>query len=392
MPQSNQPESAFNGWFNTQQQMVKDWYNFWTASGRNGSAEKPVQPEWEAFFSGLLEPWRSLAQQNMDAWFPQSADITRVTAQQFLAGQEQFLHLMQMMAEAWQSITASATAPEDWQKALAMYTDQLRQQLTSTMNFMQSAQNLAELGQLYAQEMQKFSQPWFAFWLQTPQALGKAAASRNGSSELIALTNLYWDALGQTAGRLIGAPNLGLTRELTQKLDNAVLIWQEHQRASVEYQVLLANALIQSVELFMQRLIALAQTGKAIDSQRQFIELWVEVADAQFIDLFHSDAYAQAQGRMVNSSMALRQQQRELTEVWLRMNDLPTRSDLDEAHHNLFELRKEVKTLKKALGQLQANLPPTQETAARKPQPTKRRSTPRKRAAAKATDKVQKEA
>ncbi len=49
------------------------------------------------------------------------------------------------------------------------------------------------------------------------------------------------------------------------------------------------------------------------------------------------------------SNVALRQQQRDLLEVWLRSNDMPTRTDLDEAHHQLYQLRKEVKALKKTL-------------------------------------------
>ena len=79
------------------------------------------------------------------------------------------------------------------------------------------------------------------------------------------------------------------------------------------------------------------------------LSLWVEVADAEFLKLFHSEHYAAVQSRYVNSSMAHRRQQRELIEVLLRMNDMPTQSALDEAHHNIFLLRKEVKALQKAV-------------------------------------------
>ena len=75
----------------------------------------------------------------------------------------------------------------------------------------------------------------------------------------------------------------------------------------------------------------------------------MEVADEVFIALFHSEAYAKTQSAYVNSNMALRRQQRELLEVWLRGNDMPTRSDLDEAHHQIYQLRKDMKALKKTL-------------------------------------------
>ena len=38
-------------------------------------------------------------------------------------------------------------------------------------------------------------------------------------------------------------------------------------------------------------------------------------------------------------------------EIYLRSMNLPTRSEVDEIHRTIYELRKEVKSLKKALGE-----------------------------------------
>ena len=55
--------------------------------------------------------------------------------------------------------------------------------------------------------------------------------------------------------------------------------------------------------------------------------------------------------------MTYRIQQREIAEASLSLYDLPTRSEVDEAHRNIYELRKEVKALKKALADLQKPKP-----------------------------------
>jgi class III poly(R)-hydroxyalkanoic acid synthase PhaE subunit len=107
--------------------------------------------------------------------------------------------------------------------------------------------------------------------------------------------------------------------------------------------------MVDAFAAFMQKLLEMAKRGEPIESQQKLLSLWVEVADAEFLKLFHSEHYAAVQSRYVNSSMALRRQQRELIEVLLRMNDMPTQSALDEAHHNIFLLRKEVKALQKAV-------------------------------------------
>jgi polyhydroxyalkanoate synthesis regulator phasin len=45
--------------------------------------------------------------------------------------------------------------------------------------------------------------------------------------------------------------------------------------------------------------------------------------------------------------------QQQLMEVFLKRYDLPTRSQVDEIHRSIYELHKEIKSLKKALEQSQ---------------------------------------
>jgi polyhydroxyalkanoate synthesis regulator phasin len=51
--------------------------------------------------------------------------------------------------------------------------------------------------------------------------------------------------------------------------------------------------------------------------------------------------------------MIYRVYQQQLMEVFMKMYDLPTRSEVDEIHHSIYGLRKEVKSLKKALAEFQ---------------------------------------
>ena len=51
--------------------------------------------------------------------------------------------------------------------------------------------------------------------------------------------------------------------------------------------------------------------------------------------------------------MLFRLYQQQLMEVFLKMYGLPTRTEVDEIHHSIYELRKEVKNLKKVLAEPQ---------------------------------------
>ena len=95
-----------------------------------------------------------------------------------------------------------------------------------------------------------------------------------------------------------------------------------------------------------------------------------------FLEAFRTERYTLAQGKFLNANMEYRISQRRIMEEYMEAFDMPTRSEIDEAHRRIYELRKEVKGLKKQLNELQA----AGETAA-KPAPSskKRTSSPRKR-------------
>jgi class III poly(R)-hydroxyalkanoic acid synthase PhaE subunit len=97
--------------------------------------------------------------------------------------------------------------------------------------------------------------------------------------------------------------------------------------------------------------------GRPVASVRGLMDLWVEVADQEFFKLFHTEAFAALQGAYLNASMQVKKSRRELTEHWLRANDMPTQGDIDAAHKEIYELRKLVKALQKQVTQLAALTP-----------------------------------
>ena len=369
MQWDKQTEATLNGWFSAPQKAWEHWWDVVAGSTQNGHG-KPEAPSVVDYWNGVTNQWLAYMQKNMEAFSPMLAESARTAMEQFTMGQGHTSHLLKMATDAWQTIMTSAGSPEEWQPALEQYMAQLRTQLTSGADAGKLYQNSAELWQLYSAEMQKFTEPWLAMWMQWPQQLGMMAQARGagatGDNPLLAMANLYWDTYHQTLGRLVNMPSLGLMRELNEKINRGFAIWQENQQISFEYQVLLGDAFLNAFEAFMQRLLEMAKAGNTIESQTKLLELWVEVADEQYLEVFHSERYAKTQSNYVNSSMALKRHQRELIEVLLRMNDLPTRTDLDEAHHNIFLLRKEVKALKKSVHDLAESAAATEpaETAA----------------------------
>jgi class III poly(R)-hydroxyalkanoic acid synthase PhaE subunit len=154
----------------------------------------------------------------------------------------------------------------------------------------------------------------------------------------------------------VASPGLGMTREFNEKFQVGFDAWISWQLATMEYQGVVGEIWEQAFKQFQEDLISLAEKGEKIESLRDFVLLWTRGAEQVFTDAFQKEKYVLAQGGMLNAAMDYRVQEREIIEVFLNLYDLPTRSELDETHRRLYELRKEVKTLKKAIAELKAGL------------------------------------
>jgi class III poly(R)-hydroxyalkanoic acid synthase PhaE subunit len=326
-------------WAEAQKQMWEKWSDL--------ARTAPVPP----FHADLAEQWQKVAVQSFEAWTATAEPTAKDVSERLAASQKSFVDFFQFLIETWKAVAAKAASGEEWQKTLKTYTEQWRQQLLQSPEAMRHInQDLTELWQLYLKEWNKLALPWLQSSQLARGHLGQAITG-NGS-ELIELTKLYWDAYERTFGRLVESPSLGYTRELNEKLLKGFDAWQDFRQASFEYQVILADTWVQAVESLIKELVTLTEKGQPIKSLRDLALLWNNIADPVFIEVFRSEKYIRIQGRLLNTAMQYRLRQREITELFLKTSDIAARSEVDEAHRNIYEQRKELKALKKVVAEL----------------------------------------
>jgi polyhydroxyalkanoate synthase subunit PhaE len=166
-------------------------------------------------------------------------------------------------------------------------------------------------------------------------------------------TNLYWDIYEKTFGSVLQSPSLGYTREFNNKLFKSFDAWINFSKASVDYQLVLVDVWLKAYEELTRELASSKEKDETIQNWQQFLQVWSSVFDRVFAQTFRSENALEIQGKFLNSAMTYRLHQQQLMEVFLKMNDLPSRSEVDEIHRSIYELRKEIKSLKKSLAQSQ---------------------------------------
>ena len=272
--------------------------------------------------------------------------------QQFLQSQQFYGQLLKQSFDTWQALWPQLGNQAQANTAVAAYLQQLQQQIQTYSTSTQTIQgDMDNLWQCYLKEVQKFSQLWLSTWQSSFSPLSQMP--QNGVQSWLELNNLYWDALyGENLGSFMRSPLLGPSREMNGQLLRAFDDWVALYRAMNDYQLLEADIQYRGLVALMTKLVERTQQNQPVKTWREFQEVWVIAADQVFEDAFREEKNLKIRGQFINALNRYRIQQQALLEEWLKTLNLPTRSEVDEIHQNLYQLRKEMKELKKALGGL----------------------------------------
>ena len=316
--------------------------------------------QWTDMAAKMANTWTEMGTQMWKSWFDLMAAVptpeqvsaakpeVKTATERFMNNRDLFVRFLELSASAWKDMLPKVESGGDWQSILNSYNEQLRQQFGNfPMSAMKTSQDTAQLWQLYMKEMQTFSQLWGS-----PLGLSLEPWSKVGlgdTSGLLELNNLYWDLYQRSLGGFVKAPGLGQNRELSAKLMDGFDAWTKLYKANLDYQVVISDVQIRSFDALMKKLVALAEKGQKVENWRDFQGLWSQVADDVFAEAFKSEDNLKLRANFINALNAYRVYQQELMELNMKMLNAPIRSEVDEIHQSIYELKKEIKALKKQL-------------------------------------------
>ncbi|MBJ7901279.1 MAG: class III poly(R)-hydroxyalkanoic acid synthase subunit PhaE [Cyanobacteria bacterium RI_101] len=301
----------------------------------------------------LMNPWSKLwLETGTQAWQTWRDCLEKTGAgafppltQKLQENQATYFNLLQGAFQTWQALWPKVEAGENGQTVINQYLQEIQRQLQGSG---QAVQDLQQLWQLYAQEAQKLNQLWLQAALSSLQPLSQVQPGQ--SQPWIELNNLYWNLLYEESfGSLTRSPILGPSREISAKLLQGFDSWTALYRATTDYQLLLGQVQYQSLERLMAELVQRAQQGKTPKDWRTFQQVWSETADLVFETAFCQPENLKIRGRFINSLNRYRLCQQALMEEGLKQMNLPTRTEVDEIHQTIYQLKKEVKALKQRL-------------------------------------------
>ncbi len=316
---------------------------------------------WNEMATAMMGNWMDTSSQIWKSWFDLMGNMPTMPkmtdkqtpftelSQRFADNQQLFLKFLQLSFKAWQDIFPKVESGENWQETMKNYTRQMQQQLNSfSQSTLKTAEDRQKLWELYLKEVQQINQLWMASLGAFFQPMSGAISGMG--EPWIELNNVYWKLFyDESLSKYWQMPLVGPTREFSNKLLKGFDAWANLYRASQNYQFVLADIQVQSFEALMEKLVTMASNGEMVTDWKDFQRIWTSVADAEFEKAFCKEKNLKIRGQFLNALNLYRIQQQELQEIWMQGMNMPSRGEIDEMHKTIYELRKEVKSLKKAL-------------------------------------------
>jgi len=216
-------------------------------------------------------------------------------------------------------------------------------------------------GFLQPQELASANEAFTTLWksaLELSQSITRSMEQGKNPDPLVAelMSKLFdprawFSSLGgmdEALQRMAEGPRLADLWDTERKLLNMFKAWTALRRRSTEHNTVMLEAWMRAAAAFAKTLNEKADRNEILGSWREVLTLWVETANSALLETQRSEQYLKSQREILKASTDLRLAQQELAAFYSEMFGYPTRSELDDVHRTVTELRRELRALERA--------------------------------------------
>jgi hypothetical protein len=159
------------------------------------------------------------------------------------------------------------------------------------------------------------------------------------------------DEVNQAIQRLVEGPEFADIGTLERQILKATKEWLNLREASAEYRAITAAAWSRAFETFSKEVAT--DPDAMSNGLRAMIDRWLNIANDELIRTQRTDEFLAAQRKLLRAGVDYRLKERELVEVWSETHSIPTRTEIDDLHRIVHDLRSQVRKLKQRVTELE---------------------------------------
>jgi class III poly(R)-hydroxyalkanoic acid synthase PhaE subunit len=189
-------------------------------------------------------------------------------------------------------------------------------------------------------------------WMATAAPPAMPAMPAAGTGGLGSFLNPMTQALfagtqvGDALKAMTEGPRLADAGEAEHRMARLMERWMEVQTASRAYEGAVAAAWLTANTSFAAKLEERTRPGATLKPE-EALKLWLETANTTLLETQRSPTFLEAQRQLLRSGMEFLLAQREVVESVVEPAGLPTRTEIDEVHRSIHELKRRLRTLER---------------------------------------------
>lgn len=161
--------------------------------------------------------------------------------------------------------------------------------------------------------------------------------------------------LDDVLARMAEGPRFADLWDNERRYARVMQAWMEVRRRGLEHNAVVLEAWMAAGRAFTEEWAGHASLGGEAPDAKAALALWTETANRKLLETQRSEPFLRTQTAMIRASTDLRMAQQELVEHVGRQFGFPTRTELDDVHRTVTELRREMRAMRRA--QRAAGLP-----------------------------------
>ncbi len=313
-------------WSELQKQMWNDWLAMAGKTGFNPGA--PTNP-----FNFIQQSMAESSDRVWNAFTPfQTKSPEEVARQSIMGAMNNFMNMSKGVFDTYQNMSAKGgTSAEEWVVELDRNLQKFREYFTlpnqtdfGALNPMSGWSKMVENNPAFSNNVMK-----------------QFMDGMSGMKGIPPFENMINDTLKM--------PGLGLNREHQEKVQKAIQLGLEYQKAMADFQKLMNESSLKASDLFRNRLVDMAKEGEALESLRDLHVLWVDCSEETNAKTVASQEYQEINPRLTMALLNLQRHIQSMTDDAMSAFNMPTRKELNSAYLQIHDLKKRVRTLESQL-------------------------------------------
>lgn len=244
-------------------------------------------------------------------------------------------------------------------------------------------------GQGWGAEAAALAELWRS-WLKLGGSLGGAVPGPGEPGQIagetlgrfmdpVSLALVGGSQVGETIRRLTEGPRFADLGAIERRMARLMELWLKVQQAARGYEAVVAGAWTEASQRFAHEVQEATRAGKVLGQPKDALKLWLDVANRTLLETHRSERFLTAQAELLRHGMDFLLAEREVVEALVEPAGLPTRTEIDEVHRSVQELKRRVRALEKAAAREGPAEPPSARPAAAATPATAARAKPKAR-------------